>query len=224
VRNVNKKALLAPLGVHLVVGSIDDIELLSTLVQASDVVFNFAVPFGGGDAAIQAMVDSLETRARTGHTKPVLLQTSGSGSVLYGENGESGTDIWRVSDFADSQLTITGLGSLAMGSPPRLSVLSYWGQDVSLLSLSTWNATHRFSIAADRGIISAYIIMSPTVYGPGTGLGNSKCMFEWCFQADKFRAFSPTPGLHQIRQARWASGLHRQRPECLGKRELFRLM
>jgi hypothetical protein len=172
------------------------------------------------------MVDGLEARARAGHSKPVLLQTSGSGSVLYGENGESGTDIWRVSDFADSQLTITGLGSLAMGSPPRLSVLSYRGQDVSLLELVTGSDTHHFSIAAaaERGIISAYIIMSPTVYGPGTGLGNSRFMFKWCFQAYKFRAFSPTPGLHQIRQARWASSLHRQRPECVGKREHFRLM
>jgi hypothetical protein len=61
------------------------------LVKASDVVFNFAVPFGGGDAAIQAMVDGLEARARAGHSKPVLLQTSGSGSVLYGENGEEQT-------------------------------------------------------------------------------------------------------------------------------------
>jgi hypothetical protein len=31
----------------------------------------------------------------------------------------------------------------------------------------------RIARAAERGIISAYIIMSPTVYGQGTGPGNS---------------------------------------------------
>jgi hypothetical protein len=33
--------------------------------------------------------------------------------------------------------------------------------------------------AAERGIISAYIVMSPTVYGPGLGPGNSECGDWW---------------------------------------------
>lgn len=33
---------------------------------------------------------------------------------------------------------------------------------------------HRVAAAALRGDISAYIILSPTVYGKGLGLGNSE--------------------------------------------------
>ena len=99
VRDSKQKNLLSPLGINVVNGTLQDIPLLSELVAASDVVFNFAVPFGGGDDSIQAIVDNLEIRAKSGmaSVKPVLLQTSGSGSVLYGSDGEAGTDVWKVS-------------------------------------------------------------------------------------------------------------------------------
>jgi nucleoside-diphosphate-sugar epimerase len=100
VRTDTQKALLAPLGINVVVGDLSDVPLLTRLVEASDLVFNFAVPFNGGNESIQALVDGLEARARlpTTRVKPVLLQTSGSGSVLYGSNGEAGYDIWKVSE------------------------------------------------------------------------------------------------------------------------------
>jgi len=103
VRDASKESIFKPLGVHVVVGSVDDVPLLSSLVQASDVVFNFAVPFGGGDASIQAMVDGLEARARSGNVnKPVLIHTTGSGAVLYGADGEAGTTLWKVSRFEEA--------------------------------------------------------------------------------------------------------------------------
>ncbi|KAL7424000.1 hypothetical protein Q5752_001585 [Cryptotrichosporon argae] len=145
-RNESKAALLMPLGIHTVVGSLDDLALLAPLVEAADVVLNFAVPFGGGDAAIQALVDGLEVRARKTSTKPVLLQTSGTGSILYGADGVRGTDVWRDSDHA------------RWAALPD-SAYFHTGDKI-------------IAAAAARGIISAYIIMSPTVYGPGTGLGN----------------------------------------------------
>ena len=99
VRDDKQKALLAPLKINVVLGTLSDIPLLARLVAASDLVLNFAVPFSGGDESIQTIVDGLEARAKsaTASVKPVLLQTSGTGSVLYGSNGEAGTDIWRVS-------------------------------------------------------------------------------------------------------------------------------
>lgn len=99
VRDDKQKSLLEPLGINVVIGTLSDIPLLAKLVAASDLVFNFAVPFSGGDESIQAIVDGLEARAQssTASTKPVLLQTSGTGSVLYGSNGKAGDDIWKVS-------------------------------------------------------------------------------------------------------------------------------
>jgi len=97
VRSSAQADLLSPTGVTTVVGTLEDIPLLTSLVVKSDVVLNFAVPFGGGDESIQALVDGLELRASQGLVKPVLLQTSGSGTVMYGSDGLAGTDIWRVS-------------------------------------------------------------------------------------------------------------------------------
>ena len=97
VRSSAQADLLSPLGVTTVVGTLEDIPLLTSLVVQSDAVLNFAVPFGGGDESIQALVDGLELRASQGLVKPVMLQTSGSGTVMYGSDGLAGTDIWRVS-------------------------------------------------------------------------------------------------------------------------------
>ena len=99
VRDDKQKSLLEPLGINVVIGTLSDIPLLAKLVAASDLVFNFAVPFSGGDESIQAIVDGLEARAKSSKAsiKPVLLQISGTGSVLYGSNGEAGDDIWKVS-------------------------------------------------------------------------------------------------------------------------------
>jgi uncharacterized protein YbjT (DUF2867 family) len=96
VRTDDKQSLLAGLGVNTVIGSVDDTALLSSLVSKADVVFNFAVPFFGGDAAMQTIVNALEERAKTSAVKPVFLQTSGSGSIMYGSDGVAGEDVWKV--------------------------------------------------------------------------------------------------------------------------------
>jgi hypothetical protein len=94
IRDEAKRSLFPTLNV--VIGDSSDPSLLLSLARNHDVIMNFAVPFGGGDASIQALVDGLEERAKTSSIKPVLLETSGSGSVLYGSGGEGGTDIWTV--------------------------------------------------------------------------------------------------------------------------------
>ncbi|WVF66410.1 hypothetical protein IAT40_001150 [Kwoniella sp. CBS 6097] len=145
-RNDAKAALLQPLKVNIVKGNVEDSALIQQLAKSHDAVFNFAVPFAGGDASIQALVDGLEARAATANVKPVLLQTSGTGSVMYGSNGEAGTDVWSDSDHE------------RWGALPK-EAFFHSGDSI-------------VARAAERGIISAYIVMSPTVYGQGTGPGN----------------------------------------------------
>ncbi|GAA6027244.1 hypothetical protein JCM8097_002519 [Rhodosporidiobolus ruineniae] len=148
VRTEKNAALLAPLGIKTVLGSLDNVALVSSLAKSHDVVFNFAVPFGGGDASIQALVDSLEARADEGKAafKPVLLQISGTGSILYGSDGVAGTDVWTDEQYERWE------------SLPDTAF--FHGGDKIVAA------------AAARGKISAYIVMSPTVYGQGTGPGN----------------------------------------------------
>jgi hypothetical protein len=100
IRDESKRSLFTDLNV--VVGDNTDPSLIRSLAVEHDVILNFAVPFGGGDASIQAMVDGLEERAKTSPIKPVLLETSGSGSVLYGSDGNAGTNVWRVGHFSHS--------------------------------------------------------------------------------------------------------------------------
>ncbi|WVQ76323.1 hypothetical protein IAR50_005988 [Cryptococcus sp. DSM 104548] len=146
VRDSTKANLLQALAVNTVVGSLEDVVLIRSVAEASDVVINCAVPFGGGDASIQALVDGLEGRASKGGVKPVLLQTSGTGSILYGANGEKGSDVWKDTDYERWE---------------ALSQTAFFHSGDTIVAR-----------AAERGVISAYIVMSPTVYGQGTGPGN----------------------------------------------------
>ncbi|KAM0749952.1 NAD(P)-binding protein [Meredithblackwellia eburnea MCA 4105] len=146
VRTQVKADLLQPLKVKTVVGELEDIPLLKSLVAQSDVVLNFAVPFGGGDASIQAIVDALEERSVTSVVKPILLQTSGTGTVLYGAGGIAGTDVWSDEDY------------------------DRWNELPNEAYFHSGNKI--VAAAALRGKISSYIIISPTVYGKGTGVDN----------------------------------------------------
>ncbi|WWD16292.1 hypothetical protein CI109_100718 [Kwoniella shandongensis] len=146
IRDSAKQSLFEPYRINTVPGSVEDITLLRSLVEENDVVVNFAVPFAGGDESIKAIVEGLESRAKRSDIKPVLLQTSGTGSIMYGSNGEAGTDVWTDSDHERWE---------------ALPDTAFFHSGDRIVARS-----------AERGIISAYIIMSPTVYGPGTGPGN----------------------------------------------------
>ncbi|ODN76007.1 hypothetical protein L202_05967 [Cryptococcus amylolentus CBS 6039] len=147
VRDTTKEALVKPLTVNIVVGSFDDVALIRSLAEANDVIINCAVPFGGGDASIQALVDGLEARANKGAVKPVLLQISGTGTIMYGANGEKGTDVWKDTDYKRWE---------------ALPQTAFFHSGDTIVAR-----------AVERGVISAYIVMVPTVYGQGTGPGNN---------------------------------------------------
>lgn len=146
VQKPEQESLFSPLGVKVQLGSRDDKKLLAEVASQHDVVMNFAVAFGGDEDSIAALVSGLEARARASSIKPVLLHTGGSGTFLYGENGQPGTDVWTDEQYER-------LNSLEDGA------YFYGGYKV-------------IAQAALRGNISAYTLVSPTVYGPGTGPGN----------------------------------------------------
>ena len=97
VRKPEQKELFSNLGIQIVEGDVSDASLLKKLASEHDIVMNFAVAFGGDEASIQALVDGLEERTTKSQSKPVYLHTGGSGTVMYGANGEAGTDVWTVS-------------------------------------------------------------------------------------------------------------------------------
>lgn len=146
VQKPEQASLFEPLGVTAVQGSRDDVALLEKLASQHDVVMNFAVAFGGDEKSIEAIVAGLEKRAQTASVKPVFLHTGGSGTFLYGENGERGTDTWSDQDYDRLQKLQDG-------------AYFYGGYKV-------------VAQAALRGKISAYTLVSLTAYGPGTGPGN----------------------------------------------------
>ncbi|WOO79926.1 putative protein [Vanrija pseudolonga] len=144
VRSEAQIPLLKPLGVNVYLGSVEA-DTVGPLAAAHDVVVNFAVPFGGGDAAISAIIESLEQRAAT-HTKPVLIHTVGTGTVLSGTDGEAPTG----AKWSDDE-------------PERWEALP----DTAYFQ----SGTRLVVRAAERGLISAYVVTSPTVYGVGKGPG-----------------------------------------------------
>ncbi|CAN9439803.1 unnamed protein product [Alternaria alternata] len=147
VRKPEQEQLFTTLGVNVVSGDVADAAKLKSLASEHDLVLNFAVAFGGDETSIQALVDGLEERARKTQSKPVLLHTGGSGTVMYGSGGEAGADVWTDEQY------------------------DRWS---SLPDTAFFYGGYRIvAAAALRGTISAYIVLSPTVYGRGTGPGNN---------------------------------------------------
>jgi len=89
--------LFKPYNVNIAVGDYSEATYASKLASQHDVVINYAVAFGGDEPTIQAIVQALEERARTAAIKPVYIHSGGTGTVMYGSNGEAGTDVWTVS-------------------------------------------------------------------------------------------------------------------------------
>lgn len=111
IRKPEQRQLFTTLGINIVEGSMSDTALLKSLASEHDVVVNFAVAFFGDEASIQALVDGLEERASKTGTKPVYLHTGGTGTVMYGEGGKAGSDIWTVSGLSPDHIRVSHVGS-----------------------------------------------------------------------------------------------------------------
>jgi nucleoside-diphosphate-sugar epimerase len=146
IQKEEQASLFGTLGVQVRQGSRDDTALLEELAAQNDVVMNFAVAFSGDEGSVSALVKGLEARASSSAVKPILLHTGGSGTFLYGQDGQRGTDVWTDEQYD----RLHGLDKKSY---------FYGGYKV-------------VAQAALNGKISAYTLVSPTVYGPGTGPGN----------------------------------------------------
>ncbi|CAN9376929.1 unnamed protein product [Alternaria alternata] len=147
VRKPEQEQLFTTLGVNVVSGDVADAAKLKSLASEHDVVLNFGVAFGADETSIQALVDGLEERARETQSKPVLIHEGGSGTVMYGSGGEAGADVWTDEQY-DRWSSLSDTASF------------YGGYKI-------------VTATALRGTISVYIVLSPTVYGRGTGPGSS---------------------------------------------------
>ncbi|KAG0296105.1 hypothetical protein BGZ98_001107 [Dissophora globulifera] len=137
-----------PFGVEPVIGSLDDLDLLTEEASQADVVLNFA--HADHLAATKAILKGLQHRPRrqdAARKRPILIHTSGTGVLLDDAQGNfAGTTIYYDSDVAQ-------LSSLADTQPHR---------DVDL---EIFNPSH-----ADK--IDSYVVAPPTIWGVGTGPGN----------------------------------------------------
>ncbi|KAF9116662.1 hypothetical protein BGX27_000581 [Mortierella sp. AM989] len=136
-----------PLGIEPVLGSLDDVELLTREASNADVVLSMA----DADhlASIQAILKGLQHRPRPadGRKRPILIHTSGTGVLLDDAFGNvSGTTIYHDNDLAL-------LSALGPQQPHRVV-------DLEIISPKL------------VGHVDTYIVAPPTIWGFGTGPGN----------------------------------------------------
>ncbi|KAF9081361.1 hypothetical protein BGX23_000968 [Mortierella sp. AD031] len=139
---------IRPQGIEPVLGSLDDIALIEDEAANADIVINFA----DADhlASTQAILRGLAQRPRReeGRRRPILIHTSGTGVLLDGALGKFASDtIYYDNDVAQ-------LNTLEISQPHRIV-------DVEIIN------------PALVGVVDTYIVAPPTIWGFGTGRGNT---------------------------------------------------
>ncbi|KAG0291713.1 hypothetical protein BGZ98_002922, partial [Dissophora globulifera] len=139
---------IRPFGVEPVIGSFDDVDLLTKEASQADVVLNFAD--ADNLTATKAILKGLAHRPRrhdAARKRPILIHTSGTGVLLDDTKGNvAGTTIYYDNDVAQ-------LSSLPDTQPHR-------DVDLEIINPSL----------ADK--IDSYIVAPPDIWGEGTGPGN----------------------------------------------------
>ncbi|KAK3841351.1 MAG: hypothetical protein J3R72DRAFT_445283 [Linnemannia gamsii] len=139
---------IRPQGIEPVIGSLDDVNLIENESANADIVINFA------DAdhltSVQAILRGLSRRPRweEGRRRPILIHTSGTGVLLDGAMGQFASDtIYYDNDVAQ-------LNTLEVSQLHRVV-------DIEVIN------------PALVGVIDTYIVAPPTIWGFGTGRGNT---------------------------------------------------
>ncbi|KAG9123988.1 hypothetical protein FRC07_013292 [Ceratobasidium sp. 392] len=131
---------LETLGIKTIKGSFTDVDKIEEASREADIVFNAA---DADDMSLtQAVLKGLKSKKERG----VLIQTSGTGLLSDGYNGEltqEGSKIWNDNDINDVK-------GIAPTQPHRDVDLEIFG-------------------AHERGEIDAYIIAPSCIYGIGDG-------------------------------------------------------
>ncbi len=148
VRRSADAARLAELGIHLVLGTLEDLDLIQAQSAESDIVFNTASC--DHETSAIAIIDGLTLRANAQTLRPILIHTSGAGVLTDKSKGigcspaaDREAKVW---DDADAQAH----AAIPDRAPHR---------HVDL---------HIFN-AADSGLIKTYLMVPPTVFGVGLG-------------------------------------------------------
>ncbi|KAH6645313.1 NAD dependent epimerase/dehydratase family protein [Truncatella angustata] len=133
---------------------LDDLDFIQSIASSHDIVINAASTFYPGVA--KAIVQGLEKRQKLTGRQGHLLQTSGTGSVADRRTSQRLVENKVLSDKDDiyEYLKFREHGE---SFPQRLT-------DVTTIE------------AGDAMGVKTYILMSPTIYGPGKGLFNRKSM------------------------------------------------
>ncbi|KAG0293766.1 hypothetical protein BGZ98_002045 [Dissophora globulifera] len=147
VRTPEKADRARSVNIVPVLGTLDDADLLTREAAEADVVISAA----SADhlASVQAILKGLmqQPRAEGGRRRPILIHTSGAGVVLDQAYGSfSSNTIYHDNDRVQ-------LDSLNPSQPHR---------NVDLLVLSPLL----------KGKVDTYIVVPPTIWGFGTGIGN----------------------------------------------------
>lgn len=139
---------IRPQGIEPIIGSLNDVALIENEAANADIVINFA------DAdhltSVQAILRGLSQRPRReeGRRRPILIHTSGTGVLLDGANGQFASDtIYYDNDVAQ-------LNTLEISQLHRVV-------DVEIIN------------PALVGVVDTYIVAPPTIWGFGTGRGNT---------------------------------------------------
>ncbi|KAK3824294.1 MAG: hypothetical protein J3R72DRAFT_458268 [Linnemannia gamsii] len=139
---------IRPQGIEPVLGSLNDVNLIEDEAANADIVINFA------DAdhlsSVQAILRGLSQRPRReeGRRRPILIHTSGTGVLLDRALGQFASDtIYYDNDVAQ-------LNTLEVSQPHRVV-------DIEIIN------------PALVGVIDTYIVAPPTIWGFGTGRGNT---------------------------------------------------
>jgi len=142
VRSVDKAKLLNTLGVKTVVASLSDLDKLTELAAASDVVIHTAD--ADDTKAAQALLRGTKARYEKTSKIPIFIHTSGTGVLMDNAVGFEDTDVIYVDSDAEQ---IESLPDTAFHRPVDLEI-----------------------VAADKaGYVRTYIILPSTIYGIATG-------------------------------------------------------
>ncbi|RPD78127.1 NAD-P-binding protein [Lentinus tigrinus ALCF2SS1-7] len=142
LRNQQKARDLEPFGVHAVVGSLDNTDLLTHLAKESDIVIECA------DAdhlqSTKAILAGLKERHKATGKVPSLIHTSGTGVLVDNAAGMFSTDTVYYDDDLEQ------LDKISPDQPHR---------EVDLIVID----------ADKEGYVNAYLILPSTIYGLANG-------------------------------------------------------
>ncbi|KAH9052952.1 hypothetical protein EDB83DRAFT_1181456 [Lactarius deliciosus] len=142
VRNADKATLLNTVGVNTVIASLSDLDKITELAAASDIIIHTAD--ADDQKAATAILRGLKARHDKTGKIPIYIHTSGTGVLMDNAAGLCETDII----YADTD-------------PEQIE---------SLPDTAAHRLVDREVVAADKeGYVRTYIVLPSTIYGIATG-------------------------------------------------------